>query len=153
MRPDAARQELRGLYQPPVGDVGPEEEEQYWVPLGFTVYRTDYSPGTDTLWDELIADLEMRLKDSIGGKLGYEDDVPVDDDVKAEKAAVEELLSRVRIDARSDKSLFEGLDDERLRQIFLNATENKPLNQKPRGRRIFLVADSMVFRRLGVKLP
>lgn len=115
--PYDARNELLNLYQrPDDGQIHNGLEDKYYVPLGFTMYRTNYDNGTDALWEKLIADLESRTKKSI--RSTYRDNMHIPEEAEA----VEKMVSLVKMDPRSDKSLLEGLGDDQLRAFFNDGT-------------------------------
>ncbi|CEJ91018.1 hypothetical protein VHEMI06762 [[Torrubiella] hemipterigena] len=145
---DAARQALDRLYRA-LDDV-PGIDDQYYRPLGYTVYRTYYSPETDILWDKLIADLELMMKESIEETFGFEDEGII---TNGEVEATRKLKCLVHLDALSDPVLLDGCDDEQLRQIFLDTKKNDPIHGVPGRHRVFLVVDSTVFEKLDCEMP
>ena len=148
-RLDAARTELTTLHVlPDDGQIHMGAEAGYYIPLGFTVYRTNYDDGTDALWEKLIDDLESKTKVSIRYK--YRDNMHIPEEAEA----VDKMISLVKMDPRSDKSLLEGLDDDQLRAIFNEGTGGTPLNtERARRHCFFFVADATVFRRQRGKRP
>lgn len=44
--------------------------DEYWVPLGYTIYRTDYSDGTEDAWLTLVAAIKDRIKEDIAQIVG-----------------------------------------------------------------------------------
>lgn len=147
MHYNAARRALNRLYRAP--DDLTAIDDQYYRPLGYTVYRTHYSPETDTLWEKLIVDLELMMKESIEENFGFEDESIVN----AEVEATQKLKCLVYLDALSDPLLFNGCDDKQLRQIFLDTKKNDPIHRVLGRHRVFLVVDSTVFKKLDGKMP
>ncbi|CEJ94328.1 hypothetical protein VHEMI09867 [[Torrubiella] hemipterigena] len=141
MRDEAARRERLSLWLPPPGYDGPLDSKDY-MNLGFTVYRTDYSPSTDSLWDQLLFDLKLKLKESI------EDCFEENREIETELEAVEKMLQLVHLDTRSDKELLDGLNDTELRKVFIGGIGGIPLNTNKSSHRVSLFADATVFAKL-----
>lgn len=107
------------------------DEDQHH-PSGFTIYRTDYTDGTDELWKKLLEEIEDGTTDSSSVALdGSEEDLPM-------------------LDARSDKDMLENLTIDELRTAYNNGLGGKPI--KFSNIHHFLLADAEVFRRMSERL-
>jgi hypothetical protein len=111
-----------------------EDEADFYLPLGYTVYRTCYTLGSDEKWQRMKQDITKTFRDAITRK---------DEDDESDEY-VERLLSLVQLDFRSDPHLLNGLDMDQVRHIFMNSIGGEPLNKKQGWRRIFLLADGEV---------
>lgn len=80
---------LGSLSRGPEG--GPPDD---WAPLGYTIYRTDYSDGTEAAWLTLVAAIEGELEEEIirifGEFIGH----------AKEGEAIDQICSLIHIDAR-----------------------------------------------------
>lgn len=118
--------------------------EEYLVPLGYTLYRTDYSSGTEAAWLALVETMEERFKQEVSSCFKDSRGTPKEDE------ALEKLFGLVRIDARSDEAILANCTLDQLRTIFNDHVGGTPLNPQPNNlRRVFLVADKTVFEALA----
>ncbi|KAK7420696.1 hypothetical protein QQZ08_010277 [Neonectria magnoliae] len=97
----------------------PRELQELWQ-LGFTIYRTHYSPEH---WDMLLDDLKRQTDMGAAYYLGfYQNQDEYRDDLKR-------LKKLFRLDPRQDPSLLDGLDIRQLREAYLN--------EHPTGKRLW----------------
>lgn len=95
---------------------GPLNQIFFYSKIGFTIYRTDYSPGSDDLW--------AKLKDLIKADLmgAVKDVTPKDEKANEKEAeALEHLTSLVCVDGRSDAEALEGRTLDELREIYMRS--------------------------------
>lgn len=114
---------------------------------GFTVYRTDYSEGTDELWPQLLADMRSHCENAISYYGPKERGQP-----RKQDDAVDLLTSLFTIDARSDKDLLDGRSVEQLRDIYKACVGVIPLNPTLNNYGFFYV-DAEVFQSMAQKKP
>ncbi|KAI4942082.1 hypothetical protein J4E91_010281 [Alternaria rosae] len=113
---------------------GQAEEPFSYRSWGYTIYRTCYTPESQSQWEYLIEAIETGVVESIPG---LQDDEP--------PPTSQFLRSRLRLDFRSDASLYDGLNVEQLRQVYLNPPANCESSPNfDRSDRLFLVADADV---------
>lgn len=129
-----------GIIEPPTSD---------YAPLGFTLYRTDYTTAnSDQLWLLLLERLQEEVKQSLTRKYCQ----PINTDEDREICA--ELQSLVHMDGRSDAATLQGRTMDELRAMYINKTGGEPLNYKvPLNRRVFLMVDEEVFVALADPKP
>lgn len=133
---------LSELWQAPEDVTFYGRDEKYFVQLGYTIYRTDYSSGTEALWLALITTLEDGIKEDVSS---YFEEFR---GTEKEDKAIDKVMSLIRIDPRSDESMLADCTMDQLRTIYNNHVGGKPLNTEDSLRRSFLVADETVFEAL-----
>lgn len=84
------------------------DNPQYYHHWGFTVYRTHYSPDSDTPWNMLLDCLKQQTILAFGYFEGKKD---------VDQSNVQLLKSLFHLDARDDQSLLEGLDIKGVREL------------------------------------
>ena len=113
---------------------GQAEEPYSYHNWGYTIYRTCYTPESESQWESLIEAIQLGVKKSLPGS--QNDEPPT---------TCQLLRSLLRLDFRSDASLYDGLTIEQLRQTYLNLAEGSvPPPNFYRSDRVFLVADAEV---------
>ncbi|KAI4686921.1 uncharacterized protein J4E84_005292 [Alternaria hordeiaustralica] len=113
---------------------GQAEEPYSYHNWGYTIYRTCYTPESQSQWESLIEATQLGVEKSLPGS--QNDEPPTTSQL---------LRSLLRLDFRSDASLYDGLTMEQLRQTYLNPQEDSvPPPNFNRSERLFLVADAEV---------
>ena len=138
---------LDHLYRSPKGRiVGPEEDqEQFLVHWGYTIYRTYYGPGSDEQWLKLLKNITDGV---VKGLTELEE-------ADKEPAAVAKARDQFRLDARSDLATLDGLTLEDVRQVYLEGSGGQPIRGTQRrnwGTFIFLLADAQVLQDPDLRL-
>lgn len=84
---------LEHLYKPPEGRlIWPEEDQQqFLIHWGYTIYRTYYGPGSDEKWSKLLKNI---IDDVEKGLIEVEE-------VDEEPDAVTKIRDQFRLDGRS----------------------------------------------------
>lgn len=105
---------LDHLYEWPKDRImGPEEDqEQFLVHWGYTIYRTYYGPRSDEQWLELL----KNITEGVGKGLTELEEAD------KEPAAVTKARDQFRLDARSDLATLDGLTMEDVRQVYLEGS-------------------------------
>jgi hypothetical protein len=110
-----------------------EDFSPFDIPWGFTVYRTCYTADSDKQWQILTEHIKTTLPEyMLRARNDKTDSTP------------EEMLSRLRLDFRSDADVLKNLDMDQVRQVFLNHVGGKPVNTELSWCRLFLLADEEV---------
>ena len=114
---------------------GQAEEPYSYHNWGYTIYRTCYTPESQSQWESLIEAIQLGVEKSIPAS--QYDELPTTSQL---------LRSLLRLDFRSDASLYDSLSIEQLRKIYFNAPEDSapPSPNFYRSDRLFLVADAEV---------
>ncbi|KAI4636100.1 hypothetical protein J4E83_001054 [Alternaria metachromatica] len=114
---------------------GQAEEPYSYHNWGYTIYRTCYTPESQSQWESLIEAIQLGVEKSLPAS---QDDEP--------PTTSQLLRSLLRLDFRSDASLYDGITIDQLRQTYLNPPENSapPSPNFYRSERLFLVADAEV---------
>jgi len=113
---------------------GQAEEPYSYHDWGYTIYRTCYTPESQSQWESLIEAIQQGVEKSF--PVSQADEPPTTSQL---------LRSLLRLDFRSDASLYDGLTIEQLRQTYLNPPEDSvPSPNFYRSDRVFLVADAEV---------
>jgi hypothetical protein len=126
---------LRALLRVPEDHVYSENEDlsQFYIPWGFTVYRTCYSAESEIQWQILTEHIKNTLPKYV---------LEADEDGTGTTA--QQMLSLLRLDFRSDADTLRDLDMDQVRQVFLNHAGGKPVNTELRWFGAFLLADEEV---------
>ena len=110
---------------------GQAEEPYSYQEWGYTIYRTCYTPESQSQWESLIEAIQRGVEKSLPAS--QKDEPPTTSQL---------LRSLLHLDFRSDASLYDSLSIEQLRQIYLNpAGDSAPPPNFYRSDRLFLVAD------------
>jgi hypothetical protein len=138
---------LDHLYQLPKGrTVGPEEDqEQFLVQWGYTIYRTYYGPGSDEQWSKLLKDITDGVAEAL---------TELEEAVK-EPDTLTKIRDQFRLDARSDPATLDGSTLEDVRQVYLEGSGGQPMRGiQPCnfGIVIFLLADAEVLQDPDLRL-
>jgi hypothetical protein len=113
---------------------GQAEEPFSYHPWGYTIYRTCYTPESQSQWQSLVEAISSGAEKTIPG---LHDDEP--------SPTSQHLLSLLRLDFRSDASLYNGLTIDQLRQMYLIPPADSVSSPNfYRSERIYLVADTEV---------
>ncbi|KAI4652581.1 uncharacterized protein J4E79_008888 [Alternaria viburni] len=113
---------------------GQAEEPYSYHEWGYTIYRTCYTPESQSQWESLIEAIQQGVEESFPGSQDHEP-----------PTTSQLLRSLLRLDFRSDASLYDGLTVEQLRQTYLTPPEDSVLPPNfYRSERVFLVADADV---------
>ncbi|KAI4628313.1 hypothetical protein J4E80_002451 [Alternaria sp. BMP 0032] len=113
---------------------GQAEEPYSYHNWGYTIYRTCYTPESQSQWESLIEAIQLGVEKSLPASQNHEP-----------PTTSQLLRSLLRLDFRSDASLYDGLTIEQLRQIYLNSAEDSvPPPNFYRSDRLFLVVDAEV---------
>jgi hypothetical protein len=113
---------------------GQAEEPFFYRWWGYTIYRTCYTPASHSQWEVMIKAIQEGVEGSIPG---LQDDEP--------SATAQLLRARLRLDFRSDASLYDGLGIDQLCQMYLNPpADGEPSPNFDRSDRLFLVVDADV---------
>lgn len=120
------------------------EDGKYHL-YGFTIYRTDYSEGTNELWEELIDDLTVDGEVDLS-YLGAEGKPDVQDD------DVDQLTSLFTIDARSNKDMLDGCSVAQLCEMYNGSVGGIPVNRRP-GSPAFFYVDAEAFQSMAQEVP
>lgn len=105
-------------------------------PWGFTLYRAEYKPGSEPLWQTLIATIRTQVEEQIMGPDASRKDDPV----------AQQIMSRFRLDARSDVRELGPANAhvDIARSIYKYSVGGAPMNMKDKRHRLFLLADHEV---------
>jgi hypothetical protein len=106
----------------------PEEEPPNEPEWGFVVYRTTYSNGSNSHWDDFKEKLEKYIRDGVEGMFG---------DPNTEE------WKRPDLQIREDRILFNNTTLGALREHF---TENQDENDPFQWHNVFLLFDEEVFQ-------
>ena len=101
---------------------------------GFTIYRTAYGPASEQRWQSLLVTIQSQTRECALKHFEVDQDDP----------DFAHLWSLFRLDARSDKAKFDGLDIDQVRESYNGIDETQPMNKFDSLRRVFLVADEEV---------
>ncbi|CAI6296072.1 unnamed protein product [Periconia digitata] len=103
----------------------------YYLPWGFTIYRTHYGEDSDEHWTALVQMIRADVKSQILDK-------------REEDPLAQQLLSLFTLDARSDASKYDGLSMDELRIAFRDKIGGEPMNADRREHRVALLVDQDV---------
>lgn len=163
---DLLRSLLSGKHIGPQDHEGPLNQELFYCKIGFTIYRTDYSPGSDELWTKLQTVIKSDLTRAVNAVTPKNADANSPNE--RETKALEHLASLVCVDGRSDAAALKGRTVEELRAIYKRSeaegskprgegdgngsVEDKPLPLNHQSA-AFLWADAEVLRSLSEEMP
>ncbi|KAF5630068.1 hypothetical protein F52700_7426 [Fusarium sp. NRRL 52700] len=105
---------IEHIWSPPRGVVRQQKSRkhpdnlQYYSHWGFTIYRTHYSPESDSHWITLLRSLKQQTILAFGYFEGKEN---------VDQSDVQLLKNQFHLEAREDASVLEGLDIKGVREI------------------------------------
>lgn len=162
---DLLRSLLSGRHLTPHDPEGSLNQVIFYCKIGFTIYRTDYSPGSDELWTKLQAIIKTDLTRAVTAVTPEDADTNPPNEKEAD--ALEQLESLVCVDGRSDVAALEGRTVDELRDIYKRSktegnkpsvegdgngkAEDEPIPLKHRSK-TFLWADAEVLRSLSKEM-
>ncbi len=136
---DSADGALKFAYHAPKGVPNRGRSEEYFVPFGYTIYRTAYdNAAQDQVWEFLLERLDADLKQDITHTFSSRQHI------ESERQNTEKLKSLARIEGRSDQAVLNNCSVEQLRTIFENRVGGAPLNADAPWFPYFLFADREV---------
>ncbi|KAI4942986.1 hypothetical protein J4E86_009933 [Alternaria arbusti] len=113
---------------------GQAEEPYSYHEWGYTIYRTCYTPESESQWESLTKAIQQGVEKSLSES--QNDEPPT---------TFQLLRSLLRLDFRSDASLYDSLTIDQLRQTYVNPPEDSvPSPNFYKSERLFLVADAEV---------
>ncbi|KAJ6787467.1 hypothetical protein PWT90_10709 [Aphanocladium album] len=129
---------LERVHYPPEDAVVYNIVDEYLQPLGFTLYRTDYS-FSDENWQAFLERVNTDFREDFARC--FEGEQQEDQE---EIAAIEKLRNLLQLDVRSDSAFLNGRTMDELRTIFRESAGGRPINAEKGSMQYVLLADAEV---------